>query len=67
MHCKTNYGSLGKNEGSDINQLPTNKFALNRADLRSRVAPQRCPLSSMTLQRYDELRKTELQFLTFEL
>lgn len=30
MHCKTNYGSLGKNEGSDKHQLPTNKFALNR-------------------------------------
>lgn len=67
MHCKTNYGSMGKNEGSDNHQLPTNKFALNRVNLRWRVAPQRCPLSSMTLQRYDELRKTELQFLTFEL
>lgn len=62
MHCKTNYGSLGKNEGSDKYQLPTNKFALNRVNLRWRVAPQRCPLSSMTLQRNKISQEVDYNF-----
>lgn len=62
MHCKTNFGSLGKNEGSDKSSTPNKQVRPEPVYLRWRVAPQRCPLSSMTLQRNKISQEVDYNF-----